>query len=191
MRLVALCQNGAFPDCFCHNDHLDCRTGRRRGLGTVMRLGTQQRPLQRPFHGGTASQRSWSARPGPQVGTTRQRADTLARTRIRARAGLPRLPRHSMRPCAANSNPPVRKCFTYRTASDLTLDAVYTHDPSLGLQTMGLIPMNPGKPNRIPGGQSSDRDFCKSLGIPAAGRDTSARKDRSRRHGLARFGARC
>ncbi len=53
------------------------------------------------------------------------------------------------------------------TASDLSLDAVYTHDPSLATDR-GLIALNPGKPNRVPEAQGH-REFCRSLGIPTAG----------------------
>jgi N-dimethylarginine dimethylaminohydrolase len=49
----------------------------------------------------------------------------------------------------------------------LTLDAVYAHDASIPTD-FGLIPMNPGKANRIPEAQHH-RDFCKGLGIPVAG----------------------
>jgi N-dimethylarginine dimethylaminohydrolase len=52
-------------------------------------------------------------------------------------------------------------------ASDLSLDAVYTHDPSLATDR-GLIGLNPGKQNRIPEAQRH-LDFCLSAGIPAAG----------------------
>jgi N-dimethylarginine dimethylaminohydrolase len=46
----------------------------------------------------------------------------------------------------------------------LTLDAVYAHDASLPTD-FGLIPMNPGKPNRAPEA-AHHRDFCSSLGLP-------------------------
>jgi N-dimethylarginine dimethylaminohydrolase len=49
----------------------------------------------------------------------------------------------------------------------LTLDAVYTHDASLPTD-FGLIPMNPGKANRVPEAQQH-REFCKELDIPIAG----------------------
>jgi N-dimethylarginine dimethylaminohydrolase len=50
---------------------------------------------------------------------------------------------------------------------DLTLDAVYTHDPSLATD-FGLIAMNPGKPNRLPEAKHH-REFCQGLGIPVLG----------------------
>ena len=50
---------------------------------------------------------------------------------------------------------------------DLSLDAVYTHDPSLATD-FGLILMNPGKPNRVPEAQHH-REFCQGLGIPVLG----------------------
>jgi N-dimethylarginine dimethylaminohydrolase len=53
------------------------------------------------------------------------------------------------------------------TASDLSLDAVYTHDPSLA-SDHGLIGLYPGKPNRIPEAQRHV-EFCRSIGIPALG----------------------
>ena len=52
-------------------------------------------------------------------------------------------------------------------ASDLTLDAVYTHDPSLATDR-GLIGLNPGKANRIPEARQHV-EFCGRLGIPLAG----------------------
>jgi N-dimethylarginine dimethylaminohydrolase len=52
-------------------------------------------------------------------------------------------------------------------APGLTLDAVYTHDPSLATD-FGLILMNPGKPNRIPEA-AHHREFCQGLGIPVLG----------------------
>jgi N-dimethylarginine dimethylaminohydrolase len=53
------------------------------------------------------------------------------------------------------------------SAPDLTLDAVYTHDPSLTTD-FGLILMNPGKPNRAPEARHH-REFCQGLGIPVLG----------------------
>ncbi|MBZ5720610.1 MAG: arginine deiminase [Acidobacteriia bacterium] len=53
------------------------------------------------------------------------------------------------------------------TASDLSLDAVYTHDPSLATD-YGLIAMHPGKPNRVPEARRH-REFCQGLGIPILG----------------------
>ena len=52
-------------------------------------------------------------------------------------------------------------------ASDLSLDAVYTHDPSLPTG-YGLIGLNPGKANRVPEARCHV-EFCRSLGIPALG----------------------
>jgi N-dimethylarginine dimethylaminohydrolase len=52
-------------------------------------------------------------------------------------------------------------------AADLSLDAVYTHDPSLATDR-GLIGLNPGKPNRIPEARHH-LEFCRSVGIPDAG----------------------
>ena len=52
-------------------------------------------------------------------------------------------------------------------ASDLSLDAVYTHDPSLA-SDHGLIGLHPGKPNRIPEAQRHV-GFCASIGIPRLG----------------------
>jgi dimethylargininase len=50
---------------------------------------------------------------------------------------------------------------------DLSLDAVYTHDPSLSTD-LGLIALNPGKPNRVPEARNQV-EFCRSLGIPTMG----------------------
>jgi len=52
-------------------------------------------------------------------------------------------------------------------ASDLSLDAVYTHDPSLATDH-GLIALNPGKPNRVPEARHHV-EFGRRLGIPALG----------------------
>jgi N-dimethylarginine dimethylaminohydrolase len=52
-------------------------------------------------------------------------------------------------------------------APGLTLDAVYTHDPSLATD-LGLIGLNPGKPNRVPEAKYHV-EFTASVGIPAAG----------------------
>jgi N-dimethylarginine dimethylaminohydrolase len=52
-------------------------------------------------------------------------------------------------------------------AADLSLDAVYTHDPCLATDR-GLIGLNPGKPNRIPE-TKHHVEFCRSVGIPDAG----------------------
>ena len=54
------------------------------------------------------------------------------------------------------------------SASDLSLDAVYTHDPSLATD-QGLIALNPGKTNRIPEAKHHV-EFCSSVGIPEAGK---------------------
>jgi N-dimethylarginine dimethylaminohydrolase len=58
--------------------------------------------------------------------------------------------------------------FNLPTASDLSLDAVYTHDPSLA-SDYGLIGLHPGKLNRIPEAQRHI-EFCLSQGIPTLGR---------------------
>ena len=54
-----------------------------------------------------------------------------------------------------------------RPSDDLSLDAVYAHDASLATD-FGLIPMHPGKPNRVAEARSH-RDFCQALGIPILG----------------------
>ena len=53
------------------------------------------------------------------------------------------------------------------SATGLSLDSVYTHDPSLATDR-GLIGLNPGKPSRIPEVQHH-LEFCRGLGIPALG----------------------
>jgi N-dimethylarginine dimethylaminohydrolase len=58
--------------------------------------------------------------------------------------------------------------FHLPAASDLSLDAVYTHDPSLA-SNYGLIGLHPGKPNRIPEAQRHI-EFCLNLGIPTLGK---------------------
>lgn len=50
---------------------------------------------------------------------------------------------------------------------DLSLDAVYTHDPSLATD-YGLIAMNPGKPSRRVEAQRH-REFCQRLGMAISG----------------------
>ena len=50
-------------------------------------------------------------------------------------------------------------------AADLSLDAVYTHDPSLATD-FGLIVMHPGKPNRIAEGLRHSA-FCQSIDTPS------------------------
>jgi N-dimethylarginine dimethylaminohydrolase len=51
--------------------------------------------------------------------------------------------------------------------SDLSLDAVYTHDPSLSTD-YGLIGLHPGKLNRILEAQRHV-EFCSGIGIPTLG----------------------
>jgi N-dimethylarginine dimethylaminohydrolase len=53
----------------------------------------------------------------------------------------------------------------------LTLDAVYAHDASLP-SDYGLIPLRPGKPNRVVEGQHH-ASFCETLEIPILGTITS------------------
>jgi N-dimethylarginine dimethylaminohydrolase len=53
------------------------------------------------------------------------------------------------------------------SASELSLDAVYTHDASLATDR-GLIGLNPGKTNRIPEAEHHV-ELGRSLGIPEAG----------------------
>ena len=60
------------------------------------------------------------------------------------------------------------EAFHLPPASDLSLDAVYTHDPSLATD-YGLIALHPGKPNRVPE-TLRHLEFCRSLGIPEFGR---------------------
>lgn len=57
--------------------------------------------------------------------------------------------------------------FQLPPASDFSLDAVYTHDPSLA-SDYGLIRLHPGKPNRILESRSHV-EFCQTLGIPELG----------------------
>jgi N-dimethylarginine dimethylaminohydrolase len=58
--------------------------------------------------------------------------------------------------------------FHLPPASDLSLDAVYTHDPSLATD-YGLIGLHPGKLNRVSEAQRHV-EFCANLGIPEFGR---------------------
>jgi N-dimethylarginine dimethylaminohydrolase len=50
---------------------------------------------------------------------------------------------------------------------ELSLDAVYTHDPSLATD-YGIIGLHPGKPNRVPE-THRHLEFCRSLAIPVLG----------------------
>jgi N-dimethylarginine dimethylaminohydrolase len=52
-------------------------------------------------------------------------------------------------------------------SSTLTLDAVYTHDPSFATD-YGMIVMNPGKPNRV-AEAAQHREFYQTLGISMLG----------------------
>jgi len=56
-------------------------------------------------------------------------------------------------------------------STDLTLDALYTHDATLPTN-QGLILMRPGKSNRIPEAQDQ-AEFLAPKGIPTAGKITS------------------
>lgn len=56
-------------------------------------------------------------------------------------------------------------------SADLTLDAAYTHDASLTTD-FGLIPMRPGKPNRVPEARRH-AEFAETLGIPILGSITA------------------
>jgi len=53
------------------------------------------------------------------------------------------------------------------SSPDLSLDAIYTHDPSLATD-QGLIQLNPGKTNRIPEARHH-AEVCLRAGIPIAG----------------------
>ena len=66
------------------------------------------------------------------------------------------------------------EAFQLPPASDLSLDAVYTHDPSLA-SDQGLIGLHPGKPNRIPEAQRHVH-FCRGLGMPVLGQIESPGK---------------
>jgi N-dimethylarginine dimethylaminohydrolase len=57
--------------------------------------------------------------------------------------------------------------FHLPPASDLSLDAVYTHDPSIA-SDYGLIGLHPGKQNRVPEAQRHV-EFCRSIGMPVLG----------------------
>ena len=76
---------------------------------------------------------------------------------------------------AASLNLPGRKYSICPLRSDLSLDAVYTHDPSLATD-QGLIGLHPGKPNRIPEAQHHV-DFCRQPGHSGAGTNSSAGKN--------------
>ena len=65
--------------------------------------------------------------------------------------------------------------FHLPAASDLSLDAVYTHDPSLATD-QGLIGLHPGKPNRIPEAQRHV-EFCREPGHPEC-RDKFTRREK-------------
>jgi N-dimethylarginine dimethylaminohydrolase len=56
-------------------------------------------------------------------------------------------------------------------APDFSLDAVYTHDPSLATD-FGLIVMRPGKTNRVAEGKHHEA-FCETFDIPTVGKITA------------------
>lgn len=64
--------------------------------------------------------------------------------------------------------------FQLPSASDLSLDAVYTHDPSLA-SDYGLIALHPGKANRVPEAQRHV-ECCRSIGMPELGQIQSPGK---------------
>jgi N-dimethylarginine dimethylaminohydrolase len=64
--------------------------------------------------------------------------------------------------------------FQLPAASDLSLDAVYTHDPSLA-SDYGLIGLHPGKTNRIPEAQRHV-EFCRNIAMPVLGQIQSPGK---------------
>jgi N-dimethylarginine dimethylaminohydrolase len=64
--------------------------------------------------------------------------------------------------------------FHLPAVADLSLDAVYTHDPSLA-SDHGLIGLHPGKANRIPEARRH-MEFCRSLGMPVLGQIQSPGK---------------
>lgn len=57
--------------------------------------------------------------------------------------------------------------FHLPPTSDLSLDAVYTHDPSLA-SDYGLIALRPGKANRVPEAERHV-EFCRGIGMPELG----------------------
>ena len=113
-----------------------------------------------------ASSACWCARPAPQDGTS---PPSLIVGVISDSFTLPISPprKPSMMSFAASWNLAGAEVFHLPPASDLTLDAVYTHDPSLATDR-GLIGLHPGKANRIPEARRQV-EFCGSLGIPLAG----------------------
>jgi N-dimethylarginine dimethylaminohydrolase len=151
---IALCENCAFPNGFCHETTLDCRTG--RGLQTLQYnghslVGELKRvlvcsPRSAGWDGDQAGQwRELGFLHTPKFEQAQAQHDDLCRQLQAAGAEVLQLP----------------------GAPELTLDAAYTHDTSFATD-YGLLVMNPGKKNRLPEA-SHHREFCKSVGVPQFG----------------------
>ncbi len=108
----------------------------------------------------------WCARRGPRDGTSRP-SRIAGKSWASSIRRISRLRRRSTTNFAGSSSPPEPRYSSCPPASDLSLDAVYTHDPSLA-SDYGLIGLHPGKPNRIPEAQRHV-EFCRNLGMPVLG----------------------
>ncbi len=69
---------------------------------------------------------------------------------------------------------------------ELSLDAVYTHDPSFATD-YGIILMNPGKPNRVAEARQHGESVSAIWACPLLGEIQPAGDHGSRRHCMARF----
>ena len=116
----------------------------------------------------------WCARRVRRDGTSRAQ-QTAGESWVFSTRRISRPRKHSMMSFAASSNAAGAEVLHLPAAPDPSLDAVYTHDPSLASDS-ALIGLHPGKPNRIPEAQRH-LEFCRSLGIPVLGRNPPTGKN--------------
>ena len=117
----------------------------------------------------------WCARRARRDGTSQPHADRWQELGFLASRRISRPRKRSMTNFAASLKPPGAEVLHLPAASDLSLDAVYTHDPSLATDH-GLIGLHPGKPNRIPEAQRHV-EFCREPWHPDVGSNSPAGKN--------------
>ena len=123
--------------------------------------------VQWAFHGGTRCSACWCALRARPDGIFLPGAERWRELGFLPSARILRPRSRSTINFAAQLESAGAEVLHLPAAPDLSLDAVYTHDPSLATDH-GLIGLNPGKPNRVPESRRHV-EFCGSLGIPAAG----------------------